>query len=718
MEKNYVPKEVEEKIYRFWEKKGLFEAKVDRKKTPFSIILPPPNANADLHLGHAMYTYEDVMIRYHKMIGEETLWLPGADHAGFETQFVFEQKLKKEGKSRFDYDRETLYKMIWDFVIKNKSNMETQLKRLGFALDWSKNTFTLDPKIVRIVYETFKKLDAAGLLYRAKRLVNYCVVCGTSFSDLEVLYVERKNKLWFIKYPIKDSSNDYLTVATTRPETMLGDTAVAVNPKDERYKRLIGKKAILPIVGREIPIVADEAVDPKFATGAVKVTPAHDETDWQIAQRHSLPLIQVIDFNGKMSKEAGEFAGLTISEARLQILERLKKLSLLEKEKDYLHRVGRCYKCGRFIEPLPKEQWFIKVRPLAEEAKKLIEKGEITIYPRRFKKILLMWLTNFRDWNVSRQIVWGIRIPAYYCKSNKKWFICINKPERCHICGGKDFVQDTDTFDTWFSSSQWPYATLLTQSGISNIQYPISQKKSDNFFDYFYPTSVMETGYDILPWWVARMIMIGYFTTGKVPFRNVFLHGMVRDRKGQKMSKSKGNIINPIDMIDKYGADALRAALLFEVKEGSDVVVFEEKIKGMRNFANKLWNMGRFINMNQSQKPKDKSQKLKLRECLEMEKEFKLMKANYKKCMDSYQFSKALGLLYEFIWHRLADIYIERLKNELKNGNIYALEALQKVYLESLKLLHPFMPFVTEAIWQVFKGEESSILNSNIKIQR
>jgi valyl-tRNA synthetase len=697
METKFTPQEIENKLYRFWEEKGYFTAEVDKAKKPFSIVLPPPNANADLHMGHAMYVYEDVIVRYHHLLGDETLWLPGADHAGFETQFVFEKHLQKEGKSRFDFDRETLFKMIWDFVMKNKGCMEDQLRRLGFALDWSKRKFTMDADIVRVVYETFKKLYDAGLLYRAKRLVNYCTFCGTSFSDLEVIYKERTDPLYYMKY-------GPFTLATTRPETKFGDTAVAVNPKDKRYQKWIGQVIeVEGLAGKfKVKVVADEAVDPKFGTGVVKVTPAHDFADFEMGHRHQLEMKQVIGYDGKLNRLAGPYAGLYVNQARKKVAEDLQARGLMVKIKeDYKHRVGTCYKCSRIIEPMPLEQWFIRVRPLAEVGKKLIKEGRIKIYPKRFEKIFAYWFDNFQDWNISRQVVWGIRIPAYYCRDCKKWFVSVDKPTRCQVCKGIDFVQDSDTFDTWFSSSQWPFATLKTTDG-------------KEFFDYYYPTTVMETGYDILPWWVARMIMIGYFATKKVPFQNVFLHGLIRDKLGRKMSKSKGNVINPIEMVDKYGADALRTALLFEVKEGSDVVIAEEKIVGMRNFANKVWNMGRFIYINRTQNSNVKTQNPDTKITKELNKEFKKIQKDYKKYMDNYQFSKALGLVYELMWHRLADYYIEVLKNELKNGNINALESLLKVYLGSLKLLHPFAPFVTEAIWKVFRGEEASILNERL----
>ncbi|MEK7597890.1 MAG: valine--tRNA ligase [Patescibacteria group bacterium] len=687
MDSKYQPQLVEEKIYKKWEDQGFFKASVNKKKKPFSIILPPPNANGSLHLGHAMFTYEDIMIRFNKMMGKETLWLLGLDHAGTETQFVFEKYLKKQGKSRYDYKRDELYKMIWDYVAENKNTIKSQLKRLGFALDWSKEKFTMDPEIVKIVYKTFKDLFDEGLVYRANKLINYCTNCGTSFSDLEVIYVERTDPLYYMKY-------GPFTLATVRPETKFGDTAVAVHPDDKRYKKWIGQEIEVDgLIGPfKVKVVADIAVDPKFGTGAVKVTPAHDFNDYEIAKRHNLPMKQVIGFDGKLNEHAGKYQGLRIFSARQQVVEDLKaKGHMVKIKEDYVHRVGTCYRCGKVLEPLPKEQWFIKVKPLADGAKKLIEKKETEVLPKRFKKRLTTILDDFIDWNISRQVVWGIRIPAYKCKSKNSWFISEEPPKKCQICDGDDFKQDEDTFDTWFSSAQWPYATLMTEG--------------QETFDYFYPTSVMETGHDILRAWVARMMMIGYFSTKKTPFKTIFLHGMVRDSKGQKMSKSKGNVIDPILMIDKYGADALRSALIFGIKEGGDVSLSEEKVIGMRNFINKIWNMGRFIEMN-LQAPNSKSQVTNKSKTLnELQKEYKKEKKQYIKYMDSYQFSKALGLVYEFIWHRFADYYIEQLKDEVINGNIEALGKLKEVYLENLKMLHPFTPFVTETVWKVFNGE-------------
>lgn len=714
MESKYNHSQHEQTLSAFWEAKGFFKAKPNPGQKSFSIVLPPPNANADLHLGHAMMVYEDIMIRYHKMKGENTAWIYGTDHAGIETQFVFEKHLQKEGKSRFDYDRSTLFQMIWDFVMQNKDRMQNQLQKLGFGLDYSNPKFPMDEGIVAIVYSTFKKLYDDGLVYRAKKLVNYCISCGTSFSDLEVNYEEKEGTLWHIRYPLL-TGNGSIVVATTRPETMLGDTGVAVHPKDKRYKHLIGTSAIIPLIGREVPIVGDDSVDQKFGTGAVKVTPAHDHTDWETGRRHGLTHIQIIGFDGKMTKEAGSYAGLTISKAREAVLASLKEKGLLVDEKKHLHRVGKCYRCKRVIEPLPKEQWFLSIKPLATRAIEAVKKEEVQVYPKRFKKELIRILDTFIDWNLSRQIVWGIRIPAYRCdkqgsdscRAASGWFIATQTPSACSNCGSASFKQDDDTFDTWFSSGQWPFVTLMTSG--------------EDMYKSFYPNSVMETGHDILRAWVARMLMLGLHITNQVPFKTVFLHGLVRDKHGQKMSKSKGNVVNPLDIIKTYGADVLRATLMFETKEGSDVVLTDEKMIGMRNFGNKIWNVGRFIHLLKSQNPKSKfesqDQQTKHSEnkvISKMMKEYEGVKKKYFAHMDSYKFGQVLGDLHAFIWHRVADIYIEQLKDELKNGNIEALSALEKVYMGSMQMLHPFMPFETEAIWHVFNGKESSILDSTL----
>lgn len=698
MDSKYKPDQYQEKLYAFWETNNYFKAKVDSSKKPFSIILPPPNANGNLHLGHAMFVYEDVLIRYKKMMGYETFWLLGLDHAGIETQFVYEKHLKKQGKSRFDFSREELFKNIWDFVMENKGTIKGQMRRLGFALDWSKEKFTMDEDIVQTVYITFEHLFNDGLVYRDFKLVNYCTSCGTSFSDLEVSDKEVAGHLYHIKYPVKEGGS--ITIATTRPETYVGDVAVMVNPHDKRYKDLIGKTVVLPIIDKEIPIIADEYVDPKFGTGAVKVTPYHDFNDFEIGKKHKLSYRAIIGFDGKMLNTTFEgLEGLYFTKARKYVIEKLTERGFLIKTEPHHMVLKVCYRCGTTLQPLPKEQWFIRIKPLAKKAVELVEKNQIKVFPKRFKKQLTAILENFIDWNISRQIVWGIRIPAYRCLEEDKWFVSKEKPIDCQICHTCAFVQDEDTFDTWFSSAQWPFATL--------------KSVGEEYFNYFYPTSVMETGYDILRAWVARMIMIGYFETKQVPFENVFLHGMVRDKHGMKMSKSKGNVIDPLLMVDKYGADALRAALVFGTKEGGDVVLSEDKIVGMRNFGNKIWNIGRFIEMNLANTSSEtKISKEAKKELTELDSEFKKLSKTYHAHFKKYEFAKAFDETYEFLWHRFADYYIEQLKDDMKNGTMEVSEKLKEIYFNTLRMLHPYMPFVTEAVWQSFHGEEESLLDS------
>lgn len=688
MDKAYNPKSVEDRIYKFWEEKGYFKPEINPKGKPYCIILPPPNANAPLHFGHAMYVVEDILIRFKRMQGFKTLWLPGADHAGFETQFVYEQKLQKEGKSRFDFDRETLYKMIWDYVSENRPIMENQLRKLGFSLDWSRSKFTLDPEIIEIVYKTFKKLHEDDLIYRAKRLVNYCTFDGTSFSDLEVIYREKESILYFVKYPVQNGK--FITVATTRPETMLADKAVAVNPKDKRYKELIGKTITVPVVNKEIPIIEDLAVDMEFGTGAVKVTPGHDPLDFEIAQRNNITGISIIGFDGKLKKEAGEYKGLYPKQAREKIVEKLKELNLIEKEEKINHSVPTCYKCKNVIEPLLMDQWFVKMKPLAEKGIEAVKK-EIKIIPSRFENIYSDFLQNIRDWNISRQTVWGIRIPAYKCKTKNSWFVSLQKPKECEECQNCEFEQDTDTFDTWFSSAQWPFATLMT-----------SNNKED--FDTFYPTDVMETGYDILRWWVARMVMIGIYSTGKAPFKNVVLHGMVNDPLGKKMSKSKGNVVNPLELVEEQGADAVRFALIFGTALGNDQTLSHTKLEAAKKFANKLWNIARFIEMSKAQ----------IKESSTENKNDKQWSGKINKWageitehLDNYRFNLAAERIYEFTWHEFADLYIEDVKTRVNSSS---LKTLEENFLVVLKLLHPFMPFITEEIYQKFKIGESIMI--------
>lgn len=678
MDKAYNHKEHEDKIYEMWEKSGAFRPNDSKKK--FSIVLPPPNANAALHYGHAMYTVEDILIRYHRMLGKSVLWLPGADHAGFETQVVYEKHLDKEGKSRFDFDRETLYKNIWDFVQSNRGTMENQLKKLGFSLDWSSLKFTLDDNIVKTVYKTFKKLHDEGLVYRDSRLVNYCTKHGTAFSDLEVDHVEKKDSLYYVKFKIKDT-DEYITVATVRPETIYGDVAIAVNPKDKRYKKFVGKTAINPLNGTELPIIADSYVKMDFGTGALKITPAHDENDFALAKKYNFPLIQIIETNGKLNSKALDCEGLKVLPAREKVVEILKEKEQLEKIEEYTHTVGTCYKCGNTLEPLPIPQWYVKVDKLAKPAIDAVKNGEIKIIPKRFEKIYYHWMNNIHDWNISRQVVWGIRIPAWKNVDTGEWMVTEGEAPT-----GDKWVQDTDTFDTWFSSGQWPFATLDFPNG-------------DNF-KKFYPLDVMETGYDILFFWVARMIMLGIYVTGEVPFKNVYLHGIVRDSKGVKMSKSKGNVINPIEILDKYGADALRMSLISGAGAGSDQNYSESKVVGYRNFANKIWNAARFVKDFGGETSDTKSIKNYdkfLKETIELS----------SKNIDNYKLNNAAEMLYKRFWNNFCDIRIE----DAKKGKLSKSD-LERGLLVYLKLLHPFVPFVTEAVWRELGNDTLLITES------
>jgi valyl-tRNA synthetase len=707
MDKIYNQEGIEERVYKTWEEKGYFSPDVNKNGKEYSIILPPPNANAPLHFGHAMYVIEDILIRFKRMQGFKALWLPGADHAGFETQFVFEKKLQAEGKSRFDYDRESLYKMIWDFVQGNRPIMEGQLKRLGFSLDWDKKKFTLDEDVKIIVNKTFKNLFDDGLVYRANRLVNYCTFDGTSFSDLEVIYEERQNPLYYIKY-------GPLVLATTRPETKFGDTAVAVNPEDERYKEYVGKEIeIETVLGKaKIKVIADKMVDPTFGTGAVKITPAHDFDDFEVSKRHNLPMVQVIGYDGKMNERAGKFAGMYIRQARKVVVEEMQTKGLIDHiDENYKHRIGLCYKCKNPIEPLPLEQWFIKMGPLAKPAIKVVKNGDIQIFPKNMEKLYMQFLENIKDWNISRQVVWGIRIPAWRCKDCNEWTVTVGEtPDKCIKCSSRKIVRDEDTFDTWFSSGQWPYATLKTTDCLE-----------------FYPTTVMETGYDILRWWVARMVILGLYVQKKheveeeskqVPFQNVVLHGLVNDPLGKKMSKSKGNVVNPLELVDQYGADAVRFALVYGTALGNDQSLSYPKLDAARKFTNKLWNMARFIDMNRIQNSKLKTQSLTLEQLdkfaanandrVMVNKVGDLTK-DTTRLIENYDFNHAAQNLYEFIWHTFADVYIEDVKNRVDENSFVVLSGS---YLLLLKLLHPFMPFITEEIYtKLYNGKGDLIIS-------
>ena len=758
MDKRYNPQKFENKIYKRWEKLKAFTPRRNKKKKPFSIIMPPPNANAPLHIGHAMFaTLEDIMIRYRRMKGDSCLWLPGADHAGILTQVVFERKLVDKRKTRFDLGRKKFVSECMKFTQNNKKIMYDQLKKIGASCDWTRQKFTLDRKISSEVLRTFVELYKNGLAYRGDRLINWCPRCMTALSDLELEYIDIKSKLSYIKYPLKIHSTitgqeRFLVVATTRPETMFGDTAIAVNPEDKRYQKFIGQRVILPLIGREIPVIADKTVDLEFGTGVVKVTPAHDFDDYKMALKHKLKIISVIDFNNKMTKKAGkEFSGLTSKEAREKIIETLNKKNLLIKSRTHIHSVAHCERCKTIVEPLVSKQWFINVsqksKVKSQKLQKLlgvkkaslkqlgilaVRKGLIKILPKRFKKNYIRWMKNLHDWCISRQIWWGHQLPIYYCGINgfsdlqknmnpklvKKakegcghTIVSLTKPKSCPKCRKRTtIIQDPDVFDTWFSSAQWPYTALGFPNG--------------HDFKYFYPTTVMETGYDILYLWVSKMIMIALYQGGDVPFKTVYLHGLVRDAFGQKMSKSKGNVINPLDIIEKHGADALRMALIVGAGPGNDVCVGEEKIKGYRTFTNKVWNIGRFLQMSlKSTRKRVLWYKPKMegltKEDKKIIKKLNQLIKDVTKNLDEYKFSPAGEAIYQFLWHEFADKYIEYSKERVRNADIIALSVLRHVYLNCLKLLHPFMPFVTEAVWHQMprKYKDPLILSSWPKVK-
>lgn len=709
--KTFQPGESEKEIYKAWEKSGLFTPKIDLTKQPYTITMPPPNAYDQLHIGHALFvTIEDIMIRYHRLKGEPTLWLPGADHAGIASQVFFEKILKdKENKTRHDLGREEFTKRLREFVLSKRVIMEDQLRRLGASCDWTRKKFTLDPDVSEAVYHTFKKMYDAGLIYRGERIVNWCPRCATGLSDLEVDYQEIEGQLTYIKYPLK-GGDGFVTVATTRPETMLGDTAVAVHPKDKRYKDLVGKTVVLPLMNREIPVIADSAVDLKFGTGAVKVTPAHDRDDFEIGERHKLGNIVVIGQDAKMTSAAGECRGLGVLEARQKVLEDLRAAGLIVKQTKHLHRVGHCDRCKEMVEPLISKQWFVKIKPLAKPAIEAVRSGKIKFIPKRFEKTYFNWMENIRDWNISRQLWWGHRIPVWYCQTGRieneelkmknegGFVVSKDKPKECPFCKKCEMVQDQDTLDTWFSSGLWPFTTL-------------GWPKETEDFKYFYPTTTMETGYDIIFFWVARMIMLGLYCTGEIPFEIVYLNGMVRDKEGNKISKSKGNVIDPIEMIDKYGADALRMGMIMGTAPGNDTHVNEDKIRAYRNFANKIWNAVRFVNMTAGGPPQaDKPELGKADQ--QMVEEFKMVAKKITEHMNKYRLSQAGEVLYDYFWHTFCDKCIEQAKPKLADEKTRASTgwALHYILKDSLTMLHPFVPFVSEAAWGEVYGKEGLLM--------
>lgn len=718
MDPQYDHKKYESDTYRAWEDSDSF--KPSKIGKPFTILMPPPNANASLHAGHAMYTIDDILIRYKRMKGYSALWLPGTDHAGFETQYVYEKHLAKEGKSRMDFDRNTLYNNIYNFVQENSGSIFHQFKRLGFSADWSRSVFTLDNHVVEQVYETFKKMEAEGLVYRNDYIVNYCVHDGTSLAELEVKHLERVDKLYYVKYPTLDKK-DYIVIATTRPEPIFVDTHLAVNSADKKNKHLVGSKVRNPLTDSEMEIIADNFVDPKFGTGIVKLTPAHDANDYTVARAHNLPIIPAIDWFGRIRENGGKYAGMKVKAAREQVVKDLEEKGLIDHiDEKYLHNVLTCYKCGHDLEPMTTPNWFIKVEKLKENVREVVEKDKIRFYPKLFKKQMLSWLNIMHDWPISRQIVWGIRIPVWYnvqenpnihvsfidkdgnkkfgplsdfdfdevekglqsvkAEANAPYIVDKNKPE------GK-FLPETDTFDTWFSSGQWPLVTL---------------KKHE--FDTRYPTDVMATLSDILKFWVSRMILFGLYQKGQIPFKDVYLWSMVADAKGTKMSKSKGNVINPIDLVEKYGADSLRFSLLYGSAAGSTVILSEEKVRGMRNFANKIWNAARFLQMLEQ---KNSSQQINSKTIDDFNKRIDNIIRRVTISIEKYEFNKASEELYESFWHWYCDDCIEKAKLGLI-GKESMLEGLSVF----LKLLHPFMPFVTESVWKELGNKDLLIASS------
>ncbi|MBI4080876.1 MAG: valine--tRNA ligase [Candidatus Levybacteria bacterium] len=747
MDKAYNHKNVEEKLYALWEEKGYFKPKIDPKKKPFTIVLPPPNASGKMHTGNVlMIAIEDLLIRWHRMKGDPTLWLPGTDHAGFETQVTFERELKKQGKSRFDFDRESLYTAIFQFVKDNKGAIEAQIRQMGASVDWSRYTFTLDETVVTTVYNTFKKMHDEGFVYRGEHMVNYCPKCGTTFADLEVNHIERKDPLYYMKY-------GPFTLATVRPETKFGDTAVAVHPNDKRYREYIGKEIEVEGLNGsfKLNVIADSYVDPKFGTGVVKVTPAHDKKDYEAGLRHNLEIKSVIDWNGKLNEKAGKYAGLPVKKAREVIAKDLEEKGLLEKvDENYTHTVAVCYKGGHDIEPMIIPNWFIKVETLKKPALDAVKNGSVKIYPKWREKTYYRWMEEMHDWPISRQIVWGIRIPVWY-KIDKNalnlWVVWLDKNKQTQqgnlqtflnegisleeVKAGlqrvmtlsfkghaaptylvavddptvpgdeeKQYVQDTDTFDTWFSSGHWPLVTL---------GYPNSED-----FTYFYPTSVLETGWEILRLWVSRMIMFGLYLTGKPPFAYVYLHGIVRALDGRKMSKSLGNVINPEEYIEEFGVDALRMGLISGTANGKDFAFPRDKVIAYKHFGNKIWNMARFMLFISEQEKitipqfsRDIEKKM-TKDDKDILKAVKKLSASVNMNLEKFRFAQAGEEIYHFMWHELADKHIEQVKTREDKG--VALSVLLHVYMTSLKLLHPFMPFITEEIYQKLPGHGDSIM--------
>lgn len=689
--KAYTPDHYEPMIYALWEQSGAFRPRGEG--TPYGVIMPPPNANGNLHIGHALdMNLKDILVRYHRMKGDDTVFIPGADHAGFETWVVYERELEKEGKTRFDFSREQLYQQVWKYVEKNRGNMELQLRALGVSASWEDLVFTLDTKVIKTVYDTFKKLWDDGLIYRGERIINYCTKHQTSFSDIEVSYKNEKSKLYKIAYPTLDKIGE-VVVATTRPETLFGDVAIAVNPNDERYKKLVGTRVLLPLLDKEISIIADEYVDPAYGTGAVKITPAHDPNDFEVGERHRLPRISVISPEGKLENVPFQFDGLTVEEGRKRVVAALRSAELLRGEEDIDHAVGHCYKCGTVIEPMLKEQWFVKVKPLADRAVEAIEAGQVSFIPENYAAIMVEYLKNLRDWNLSRQIPWGIPIPAFQnINDPDDWIFDERVDDKEIVVDNKTYKREEDTFDTWFSSGQWPYIVTdyLDKGELSR----------------FFPLSLMETGYDIMRPWVSRMIMLSLYRTDSVPFDQVYFHGMVNDEHNQKMSKSKGNVINPIEVVAEYGSDAMRMGIIAGRSPAQSQAFNRGAVIAGRNFANKIWNIARFIENGLGD---GYSPHLPTPETLAdhwIINRLDQATEAISRQLDEYRFSDAADSLYHVVWDDVADWYIEASKvNPDPDMLAYVLDVI-------LKLAHPFAPFVTETIWQSLYWHDDILMST------
>ncbi len=701
--KTYEPKEVESSIYKMWEDGHYFHAERDESKKPFTIVMPPPNVTGQLHMGHAMdATLQDILIRFKRMEGYNALWIPGVDHAGIATQIKVEEELRKEGLTRYDLGREKFLEKVWDWKRRFGNRIVEQQKKLGASCDWDRARFTMDEGCSKAVREVFVSLYEKGLIYKGSRIINWCPHCVTALSDAEVEYVDKPGHLWHIRYPLADGSGEVI-VATTRPETMLGDSGVCVNPADERYKDIVGKTCILPLVGKEIPIVADDYAELDFGTGCVKMTPAHDPNDFEVGLRHNLEVIRVLDDNGKINENGGKYQGLDRYEARKQIVADLEEQGYLVKVEDYSHNVGTCYRCHNDVEPLISAQWFVKMKPLAEEAIRVVKDGETKFVPDRFSKTYLNWMENVRDWCISRQLWWGHQIPAWTCADCGHITVSRQDPDCCEACGSHNIERDPDVLDTWFSSALWPFETLGWPDKTPDL-------------DYFYPTDVLVTGYDIIFFWVARMIFSGCEHTGKTPFHTVLIHGLVRDDKGRKMSKSLGNGIDPLEMIDKYGCDALRMNMVTGNSPGNDMRFYVERCEAMRNFANKLWNASRYVLMNVKD---NDTWGLPEKSRLEIADKWILSKLNtligeMTDNMDRYELGIAVQKFYDFIWDSYCDWYIEltkaRLYGENEDSKRTAIQVLVYVLDQTLRLLHPFMPFITEEIWQSIPHEGEALI--------